>query len=106
MIGVVSLVEIVVPAFVGGNQRNRHSKSNTTRLLSAPSSALDTQKDLGGRMAIRKLHQVCLLTLVFSLVTVAANAQSFRVQCPRTPSLTQRLSTTTTRNLPTRGQQL
>jgi FtsP/CotA-like multicopper oxidase with cupredoxin domain len=33
-------------------------------------------------MAIRKLHQVCLLTLVVSLGTVAAQAQSFRVQCP------------------------
>ena len=33
-------------------------------------------------MAIRKLHQVCLLTLVVSLMTVVASAQSFRVQCP------------------------
>jgi len=33
-------------------------------------------------MAIRKLHLLCLVTLVVSLVTVAANAQSFRVQCP------------------------
>jgi FtsP/CotA-like multicopper oxidase with cupredoxin domain len=33
-------------------------------------------------MAIRKLHQVSLLTLVVWLLTVAASAQSFRVQCP------------------------
>ena len=33
-------------------------------------------------MAIRKLHQVSLLTLVVSLATVAVHAQSFRVQCP------------------------
>jgi len=33
-------------------------------------------------MSIRRLHQVGLLTLVVSLATVAANAQSFRVQCP------------------------
>ena len=33
-------------------------------------------------MAIRKVYQFGLLTLVVSLVTVAASAQSFRVQCP------------------------
>ena len=33
-------------------------------------------------MAIRRLHYVCLLTLAVSLGTGAANAQSFRVQCP------------------------
>ena len=33
-------------------------------------------------MAIRRLHQISLLTLVVSLGTVAASAQSFRVQCP------------------------
>ena len=33
-------------------------------------------------MTIRKVHQVCLLALMVSLVTAAASAQSFRVQCP------------------------
>jgi FtsP/CotA-like multicopper oxidase with cupredoxin domain len=35
-------------------------------------------------MAIRKLHQVCLLTLIVSLMTVVASAQSFQIQCPTT----------------------
>jgi FtsP/CotA-like multicopper oxidase with cupredoxin domain len=35
-------------------------------------------------MAIRKLHQVCLLTLIASLMTVVASAQSFQIQCPTT----------------------
>jgi len=38
-------------------------------------------------MAIRKLHQVGLLTLFVSLLTLAANGQSFRVQCPATTML-------------------
>jgi FtsP/CotA-like multicopper oxidase with cupredoxin domain len=38
-------------------------------------------------MAIRKLHQVGLLTLFVSLLTLAANGQSFRVQCPATTQL-------------------
>ena len=35
-------------------------------------------------MPIRKLHQVCLLTLIVSLMTVVASAQSFQIQCPTT----------------------
>jgi hypothetical protein len=46
--------------------------------------AMEFPNELGGRMAIRKLHQVGLLTLVVSLMTVAASAQSFQVQCPTT----------------------
>src|SRR5260221_8833654 len=38
-------------------------------------------------MAIRKLHKVGLLTLFVSLLTLAANAQSFMVQCPATRTL-------------------
>src|SRR4029077_9657788 len=33
-------------------------------------------------MAIRKLHQVFLLTLVVAFGTLAAQAQSFQIQCP------------------------
>jgi FtsP/CotA-like multicopper oxidase with cupredoxin domain len=62
--------------------QSRHAERNATWLRFVPVSTVDFSDDLGGRMAIRKLHQICLLTLVVSLGTVAANAQSFRVQCP------------------------
>jgi FtsP/CotA-like multicopper oxidase with cupredoxin domain len=35
-------------------------------------------------MAICKLHQVCLLTLVVAFAAVAGHAQSFQIQCPAT----------------------
>src|SRR5882724_2644129 len=38
-------------------------------------------------MAIRKLNKVGLLTLFLSLLTLAGNGQSFRVQCPATTTL-------------------
>jgi len=45
-------------------------------------------------MTIRKLHQVGLLTLFVSLLTLAANAQSFMVQCPATTTLHKTPATT------------
>jgi FtsP/CotA-like multicopper oxidase with cupredoxin domain len=60
----------------------QHSEPGAPSLCPAQIFTLDSPNDLGGRMAIRKLHQVCLLTLVVLLVTVAASAQSFQVQCP------------------------
>ena len=62
--------------------RSRHSGPNAGSFRFTQILAFDFPNGLGGRMAIRRLHYVCLLTLAVSLGTGAANAQSFRVQCP------------------------
>jgi hypothetical protein len=62
--------------------KSRHSGPNAGPFRSTQILAFDFPNGLGGRMAIRRLHYVCLLTLAVSLGTGAANAQSFRVQCP------------------------
>jgi FtsP/CotA-like multicopper oxidase with cupredoxin domain len=97
MTGVVLLLGIVALAFAGCSRGLLGELSQFVELLFSQSQRagrsvfqsrfvpiliFDFSDDLGGRMAIRKLHQVCLLTLVVSLGTVAATAQSFRVQCP------------------------
>jgi hypothetical protein len=62
----------------------QHPGTSTPQTRGAHVWALAFPNDSGGRMAIRKLHQVGLLTLVVSLMTVAASAQSFQIQCPTT----------------------
>jgi hypothetical protein len=45
------------------------------------------QRRQGGYMTLRKLHQILLSTILVLIVATAANAQSFRVQCPDSTSL-------------------
>jgi hypothetical protein len=60
----------------------------TVPLLFSNPPATETRRRLappgpeGGRKVMRKVYQVCLPVLLVCLATVAASAQSFRVQCP------------------------
>jgi FtsP/CotA-like multicopper oxidase with cupredoxin domain len=65
----------------------------TVPLLFSNPPATETRRRLappgpeGGRKVMRKVYQVCFSMLLVCLATIAASAQSFRVQCPSTTSL-------------------